>query len=251
VISQRILETRKWVQLMNKLMQERNISSGIIFSLDWKAKPPQNEVELDTEDLVTLLTKHRELLSDRDLDRLVAHFQSRLEEARLLSEEGSATFFEEVRQVLDYREWFDFKLFFRKPDKPKRELNDRAFGQFSGGEKAMAMYIPLFSATYSRYEAAAEDAPRLISLDEAFAGVDENNIREMFDLMEQLDFDYIINSQALWGTYDSVSNLAIVELLRPKDTDLVTPVRFHWDGRRLSREEDEGEDFSVFDGVND
>ncbi|MFZ3102317.1 MAG: SbcC/MukB-like Walker B domain-containing protein [Desulfitobacteriaceae bacterium] len=36
----------------------------------------------------------------------------------------------------------------------------------------MAMYIPLFSAAYSRYSDARPDAPRLISLDEAFAGVD-------------------------------------------------------------------------------
>ncbi len=50
----------------------------------------------------------------------------------------------------------------------------------------MAMYIPLFSAAYARFEAAAKDAPRIISLDEAFAGVDDMNIRDMFKLMEDL-----------------------------------------------------------------
>ena len=48
----------------------------------------------------------------------------------------------------------------------------------------MAMYIPLFSAAYSRYSDARPDALRIISLDEAFAGVDENNIRDMFDLLK-------------------------------------------------------------------
>ncbi len=64
-------------------------------------------------------------------------------------------------------------------------------------ERDLAMYIPLFSAAYSRYSDARPDAPRIISLDEAFAGVDENNIRDMFDLLEKLGFNYIMNSQAL------------------------------------------------------
>ncbi len=46
------------------------------------------------------------------------------------------------------------------------------------------MYIPLFLAAYSRYSDARPDATRIISLDEAFAGVDENNIWDMFDLLK-------------------------------------------------------------------
>lgn len=34
----------------------------------------------------------------------------------------------------------------------------------------MAMYVPLFAALSAQYAAANEDAPRLIALDEAFAG---------------------------------------------------------------------------------
>ena len=94
----------------------------------------------------------------------------------------------------------------------------------------MAMYIPLFSAAYSRYQEARDDAPRLISLDEAFAGVDETNIRDMFGLMEQLGFDYVINSQALWGDYDTTGRLAISELVRPKNAPYVTVVPYLWDG---------------------
>ncbi len=57
------------------------------------------------------------------------------------------------------------------------------------------MYVPLFSAVYARYENARSDSPRLISLDEAFAGVDEKNIRDMFRLLNELNLNYIINSQ--------------------------------------------------------
>ena len=40
--------------------------------------------------------------------------------------------------------------------------------------------------------------PRLVALDEAFAGVDDANIREIFGIMDSLNLDYILTSQALW-----------------------------------------------------
>lgn len=40
----------------------------------------------------------------------------------------------------------------------------------------MAMYVPLFSAVAAKFESAREDAPLLIALDEAFAGVDEKGL---------------------------------------------------------------------------
>lgn len=77
-------------------------------------------------------------------------------------------------------------------------------------------------------------APYIISLDEAFAGVDENNIRDMFEVVEQLGFNYIMNSQALWGDYDTISSLAICELVRPKNANFVTVIRYRWDGHKRS-----------------
>ena len=96
----------------------------------------------------------------------------------------------------------------------------------------MAMYVPLFSAAYSRYQEAGKDAPYLITLDEAFAGVDEQNMRDMFHLVEQLHFNYIMNSQAIWGDYDVVPSLNIYELLRPLNAAYVTVAGYQWDGRR-------------------
>lgn len=39
-----------------------------------------------------------------------------------------------------------------------------------------------FFPVYAQYEGARKDIPRIISLDEDFAGVDENSIRDMFRL---------------------------------------------------------------------
>lgn len=237
IISRRIQAAQQWVEDMNRLMGQRDSSSGLKFKLEWKAKLAEQETELDTHDLVGLLRADPALLKEEDLQKMVRHFQLRIERAKRASEAGASgsteavTFQRAVREVLDYRLWFQFKLYFEQSGISWRELTDKMFFKFSGGEKAMAMYIPLFSAVYSRYQEAREDAPYIITLDEAFAGVDENNIRDTFALVEQLGFNYIMNSQALWGDYDVVPALAICELIRPKNAPYVTVVRYYWNGR--------------------
>ena len=78
----------------------------------------------------------------------------------------------------------------------------------------------------------ATHAPKLISLDEAFAGVDEMNIRDMFRLMVEFEFNFMINSQILWGDYDTVPGIAIYQLVRPENAKYVTVIRYVWNGKR-------------------
>ena len=78
--------------------------------------------------------------------------------------------------------------------------------------KALSMYVPLFSAVAAKFESARSDSP-LIALDEAFAGVDENNINNMFALITKFGFDYIMNSQVLWGDYPACRSLAIYQVI--------------------------------------
>ncbi|MDQ0243253.1 uncharacterized protein (TIGR02680 family) [Bacillus fengqiuensis] len=241
ILRNRIQRAEKWVREMDKIMASRDNSSGLIFSIAWKPLTAESEQELDTKDLVGLLQRNSKFLNEEDLIRITKHFQSRIEKAKELIQlrnEGS-TLHQVLKEVLDYRKWFTFVLSFRRVNEPKRELTNNAFFKFSGGEKAMAMYIPLFTAAYSRYKEAAEMAPYIISLDEAFAGVDENNIRDMFEVVEQLSFSYIMNSQALWGDYDTISSLSICELVRPKNADFVTVIRYQWDGKQRALVYDE------------
>ncbi|MBM7706422.1 uncharacterized protein (TIGR02680 family) [Chryseomicrobium aureum] len=238
ILRRRIKRAHGWVKDMDKIMSERDNSSGLIFSIQWKPKTAESEDELDTKELVGLLERDSKYLHEEDLAKITKHFQSRIIRAKeliSLRNEGS-TLHQVLKEVLDYRKWFSFVLSFKRSNEPrKRELTNNAFFQFSGGEKAMAMYIPLFTAAYSRYKEASESAPYIISLDEAFAGVDEKNIRDMFEVVEQLGFNYIMNSQALWGDYDTVPALAIADLLRPKNADFVTVMRYRWNGsKRIS-----------------
>jgi uncharacterized protein (TIGR02680 family) len=228
-ISRKINRAERWVREMNRLMQARQTSSGLRLSLKWEPRPAQNEREMDTAELVKLLRFDRHLLRDEQIDRVIEHFRSRINWARQ-EVESQDTLRQRIKQVLDYREWFRFTLYYEKGDQPRRELTDSRFNVLSGGEKAMAMYIPLFAATYSRYSDARADAPRLISLDEAFAGVDEENLQDMFGLLTEMGFNYMMTSQVLWGCYATVPGLAIYELYRPRGATCVTLFHYRWDG---------------------
>ncbi len=231
-IRSRIQASRRWVEKMNVLMESMQTSSGLTLSLRWKNKSAEKEEQLDTKELVALLQKDVEIMRPEEAQQLAGHFRSKIDEARKRAEDtGEVRSFHGImKEVLDYRQWFEFQLECQKTGERKKELTDRVFFTFSGGEKAMAMYVPLFSAVAAKYGGARDDAPRLISLDEAFAGVDEMNIRDMFRLMVEFEFNFIINSQILWGDYDTVPGLAIYQLVRPENVRYVTVIRYLWNG---------------------
>ena len=232
-IRSKIHGSQIWVTRMNKLMEAMQTSSGLRLSLNWKSRRAETEEQLDTRSLVELLQKDVEIMREEEVEKLSRHFRSKIEEARKRSDEESSlqSFHSVMREILDYRKWFEFQLEYQKEGEKKKELTDRAFFTFSGGEKAMAMYVPLFSAVVAKYDGSRSDAPRLISLDEAFAGVDETNIRDMFRLMVEFDFNFIINSQVLWGDHDTVPALAIYQLVRPLNAKYVTVIPYVWNGQ--------------------
>ena len=231
---ERISESRRWISDMSKLMKNMDSSMGLNFSMRWVPKAAESEGQLSTDQLEKILGRDSALLSEEDKRRVAEHFRSEINMKRqeVIDNGGNLNYTELVRDALDYRQWFEFRLYFQRTNENMKELTDRQFNTLSGGEKAMAMYIPLFAAVNAQYlKARKEDHPRLIALDEAFAGVDEKNIASMFHLVGSLDFDYIMNSQSLWGCYDTVEHLRIAELLRPENADYVTVIFYHWNGK--------------------
>ncbi|OGO78839.1 MAG: TIGR02680 family protein [Clostridiales bacterium GWB2_37_7] len=230
-ISAKIYLSKQWVDKIDSLMSSMNTSSSLTLSLKWLPKKAEREDQLDIAMLLEVLERSGRT-SDEDMRKLADHFGDKVKEAiRSYEETGEARNYHSIiKDVLDYRKWFEFRLYFTKKNEKRKELTNNAFFQFSGGEKAMSMYIPLFSAVYARYENARKDCPKIISLDEAFAGVDENNIRDMFRLLKELRLDYILNSQILWGDYDTVDNLSIYELIREENDDVVSVIPYHWNG---------------------
>lgn len=242
-LRRRINESQKWCEDMTALMGTLNTSMGLRFSLDWKPRKAEKAEELDIAKLVSLLNKDRLLLTRQDSELVSGHFRAKVRAARETAvEQGMpANYADLIRSVLDYRTWYEFRLFYQHSGESKKELTNSAFSKFSGGEKAMAMYVPLFASVSAQYRKASESCPKLLALDEAFAGVDDQNIGAMFELVGTLDFDYIMNSQALWGCYPSVKCLNIVELHRPGNASFVTLLRYFWDGSvRVLREDGNG-----------
>ena len=237
----KINSSNAWVDKMNALMGAMNTSSGLKLSLRWRSKTAETEDQLDTKELVELLKKDYRLMREDEAAKLSLHFRSKVEEARRHAKdsEGMISFYQVMKETLDYRKWFEFQLFSQKSGERQKELTNSVFGTFSGGEKAMSMYVPLFSAVVAKYQGGRADAPRLISLDEAFAGVDNKNIRDMFRLMTEFQFDFIINSQVLWGDCDTLDALAIYQLLRPENAKFVTVMPYLWNGKAKEMMDDE------------
>lgn len=232
-LTDRIAESKKWVADMSGLMRQMDTSMGLHFSLEWKPCKAENDAELDTAELEQILLRDRDLLTTDDIEKVAAHFRSKIrtEKQKVEESDGMINYMDLVRDALDYRKWFEFQMFYRRAEEPRKNLTNAAFNRFSGGEKAMAMYVPLFAAVNAQYQKAEhKDHPRMIALDEAFAGVDDKNISSMFELVHKLDFDYIMNSQALWGCYETVKNLKIAELVRPQNSKVVSVIHYTWNG---------------------
>ncbi|MGL4739163.1 MAG: SbcC/MukB-like Walker B domain-containing protein, partial [Cellulosilyticaceae bacterium] len=222
---------KQWVEKINNHMESMQTSSSLRLSLRWIPKKSDAENQMDVSELGELLQRGDRCSAD-DLKKLARHFADQVQEKiRLYDGTGeSRNYHTIIKEVLDYRNWYEFKLYYMKANEKRKELTNNAFFQFSGGEKAMSMYVPLFSAVYARYDSGKSSCPRLVAMDEAFAGVDENNIRDMFRILKDLDLDYILNSQNLWGDYDSVKQLAICEIIREANDQTVLVLRYSWNG---------------------
>jgi uncharacterized protein (TIGR02680 family) len=245
-IREKIQRAEEWVKQMNALMKQRHTSSGLQLQLKWEPKPKLSEAEMDTTELVELLRIDYEHLTEEKREQIHRHFQEKINGAKEAAEEQHMLK-DVIQKFLDYRDWYRFKLSYKKGEQVEyRELTDSRFNVLSGGEKAMAMYIPLFAAVSSRYKGSSPESPKLVSLDEAFAGVDEENVRDMFDLLTQMEFDYMMTSQVLWGCYDTVPGLSIYEIVRPKDANYVDVIPYVWNGKkRIANFEALGQNLAV------
>ncbi len=229
-IKNRIKNSKEWVKQINQIMTDMQKGSALSFNLEWRNKEAYDIDELDTKELVRIFQMEANLVRPEDSNKLIKHFRSKLKKAMEYSKD-TLSYANIIFDVLDYRNWFEFKMTYQRTGESKRELTDKVFSVFSGGEKAKTMYIPLFAAVSAKLMDAHEDTLRLIALDEAFAGVDEINIKEMFGIMNSLELDYILTSQSLWGDYGVIKDLAIANLIRPKNSQVVGVQRYRWNGK--------------------
>jgi len=230
-IRRKIHYVQHWEKEMNKFMEHENL---IKFRIKWVPKKKEKEEELDTVRLVELLKKDSQWI---DLDEISKHFRSKIKQAKRMheSQQEGINLQQIMREVLDYRKWFNFEIYFTKKGAKELRLTKNTFGTLSGGQRVLALITPILAAVYAKYSEADPECPKLITLDEAFARVDEINIRAMFEYIRKMGFNYILNSQSLWGCFDSVPSLNIYELARPDNIPAVAVESYYWNGHEKQR----------------
>ena len=70
-------------------------------------------------------------------------------------------------------------------------------------------------------------------LDDAFPKIDVRTHPLLFGLLVDLDLDFLITSERLWGDHATVPSLAIYEALRDPSERGIAQYQHRWDGQRL------------------
>ena len=210
------------VRQMNEELESRPTSTGMKLRLIWQ------QARDAPDGLDRLRHKLRQTIdawSSGDRAAVGAFLQQRI--AAEHADNPAAGWAEALTTALDYRKWHEFVIQ-RFQDGQWRP----ATGPASGGERALIASVPLFAAASSHYKSAGNPhTPRLIALDEAFAGVDDDSRAKCLGLLATFDMDVVMTSEREWGCYPQVPGLAICQLARQDGVDAVLVTPWRWDGR--------------------
>ncbi len=237
------------VNAMNKELECRPTSTGMKLRLKWKPLA-DGETWLDhtAPDGLSvarnqLLRQSAEVWSPKDRRAVGTFLKKQIDDARIAEE---ATALQEVMaRALDYRYWHRFVVE-RWQDGEWRP----AYGPASGGERVLVVTIPLFAAASSHYSSAGPHAPRLVLLDEAFAGVDDDSRAKSLGLLAQFDMDVVMTSEREWSCYAEVPGIAIAQLTRREGVDAVHVGHWWWDGKHRQRAEEQIPDLETLDRIS-
>ncbi|MBT1105651.1 TIGR02680 family protein [Streptomyces sp. Tu10] len=228
-LAARIRQANELVDKMNGHLERVRTASNVAVRLVWQIHP---DLPPGTKAARELLLKDPDRITDEDREALHTFFRGRIEEAK--AKNIAATWEEQLSEVLDYTAWHQFVVKLdRTGGTDWQLLTKKLHGALSGGEKAIALHLPLFAAVAAHHEAVPH-APRLILLDEVFVGVDTTNRGQVFTLLSALDLDLMLTSDHEWCTYRELTGIAIHQLITGSDgDDAVTSARFVWNGTRI------------------
>jgi len=214
------------VRQMNDELESRPTSTGMKLRLIWQQA--RNAPEgLDRVRLKLRQTIDAWSAADRAL--VGAFLQQRI--AAEHADNPAAGWAEALTGALDYRGWHEFVI-----QRYQEGQWRPATGPASGGERALVASVPLFAAASAHYKSAGNPhAPRLIALDEAFAGVDDDSRAKCLGLLATFDMDVVMTSEREWGCYPQVPGLGICQLARQDGIDAVLVTPWRWDGRERRR----------------
>ncbi|MFG2216772.1 TIGR02680 family protein [Streptomyces sp. NPDC048685] len=214
------------VRDMNVELEERPTSTGMRLRLVWRAsrKAPAGLAPARER-----LRRSADVWTAEDRAAVGEFLQEQI--ARQHTDDASGSWLDHLTAALDYRTWHEFGV--------ERHQQGRwipATGPASGGERVLAVSVPLFAAASSHYASAGSPyAPRLVTLDEAFAGVDDDSRAKCLGLLHAFDLDVVMTSEREWACYPQVPGIAIAQLSRIDEVAAVLVTRWEWDGTRRRR----------------
>lgn len=218
-----IRSAESWRSAANDEMHKRPTSTGVRFRFQWEA-----DTEIRFHEIRPILLRRGELWTPAERTAVSSFLQNRIAAEQAADESGSWR--DHLARALDYRRWHRFVIE-RQQEGQWRRLNRITYGTGSGGEKALALTLPRFAAAAAHYSGAAPTAPRLVMLDEAFAGIDPTMRAQCLGVLSQFDLDVIMTSELEWGCYTTVPALAIYHLTTLPGFDAVAATRWLWNGR--------------------
>jgi uncharacterized protein (TIGR02680 family) len=210
------------VRAMNDELESRPTSTGMKLRLIWQQA---REAPDGLDQVRHKLRQTIDAWSSDDRATVGSFLQQRI--AAEHASNPAVGWAEALTAALDYRRWHEFVIQ-RHHDGQWRP----ATGPASGGERALVASVPLFAAASAYYKSAGNpNAPRLIALDEAFAGVDDDSRAKCLGLLATFDMDVVMTSEREWGCYPQVPGLGICQLARQDGVDAVLVTPWRWDGR--------------------
>ena len=226
----RRVEATDLVKGMNDLLADVRTSQGIRVRLDWSLREDAGQ---DVHDAVTLLGRAHGSLTPEERTRLRDVLSALIAVQREADPERGYT--EHLARALDYRRWSAFAVRLHRPGTTTWTTLTRRT-PLSQGEQKVVCYLPLFAAAAAHFTSvagAAPYAPRLILLDDAFPKIDVRTHPLLFGLLVDLDLDFVLTSERLWGDHPTVPSLAIYEALRAPGERGIAQYRYTWDGHAL------------------
>ncbi|MFG2182093.1 TIGR02680 family protein [Streptomyces abikoensis] len=217
------------VRAMNAELEERPTSTGMKLRLVWRAS---RKAPAGLDRARERLRQSADAWNSDDRKAVGEFLQAQI--AQQQSGDASGSWLEHLTTALDYRTWHEFGI--------ERHQQGRwvpATGPASGGERVLTVSVPLFAAASSHYASAGNPhAPRLVTLDEAFAGVDDDSRAKCLGLLHAFDLDVVMTSEREWACYPQVPGIAIAQLSRTDDVGAVLVTRWEWDGSARVRRDD-------------
>ena len=227
-IHERVRTARDLVRSMDSDTRSRPMTSGTRIGIRWTRAEHLTDRRRTVADLLRRdsvglgpdgLAELRGLLRDLIREYHAAH--------------PRATYKQVLAAVLDYREWYRFELRKAVPGQDEVRLTKAKHEEMSGGEKSAAIHLPLFAAANALYSSARTTCPRLIALDEAFAGIDDRYKPELMGLTVTFDLDVFMTGHDLWVHYDSVPMAAHYDMHHDKASHTVSAMLMLWDGDQV------------------